>query len=379
MKKKKFLVYGCMLCAFLLLSSILLLINMHFEEKAKANNVQYVAKMHAARTSVPVEKKLVEKATLAAIGDILIHDWLYEDAKTQNGYNFKPMLKQVKPLLLKPDLLLANQETVLGGTELGLSSYPMFNSPQEVGDAFIDAGVDIVSTANNHSLDKGEKGILAAINYYHKKGLPYVGSFKDQADQQTLRILNANGIRVAYLAYTFGTNGIPIPSGKKYLVNLIDGQKMKNDIQRAKQKADIVVISIHWGNEYQRLPSDKQKRLAQFLSNEGADIIFGHHPHVLEPMDWIQAKDGRKTFVVYSLGNFLSGQIWDYKDIGGIASIDITKYVSPSGTKIELSNPQFIPTFVKSTHRRNYHIVPLQTIGPAKYKEIMNHMTQWLR
>nr|WP_248893783.1 CapA family protein [Bacillus methanolicus] len=289
------------------------------------------------------------------------------------------MLKQVKPLLLKPDLLLANQETVLGGTELGLSSYPMFNSPQEVGDAFIDAGVDIVSTANNHSLDKGEKGILAAINYYHKKGLPYVGSFKDQADQQTLRILNANGIRVAYLAYTFGTNGIPIPSGKKYLVNLIDGQKMKNDIQRAKQKADIVVISIHWGNEYQRLPSDKQKRLAQFLSNEGADIIFGHHPHVLEPMDWIQAKDGRKTFVVYSLGNFLSGQIWDYKDIGGIASIDITKYVSPSGTKIELSNPKFIPTFVKSTHQRNYHIVPLQTIGPAKYKEIMNHMTQWLR
>ncbi|MDE3838735.1 capsular biosynthesis protein [Bacillus methanolicus] len=375
-----------MLSAVLLLSSILLLINMYFQEKEqeKAIKVHYVAKMQATRTSIPVEKTLdekifVEKATLAAIGDILIHDWLYEDAKTKNGYDFKPMLKEVKPLLLKPDLLLANQETVLGGTKLGLSSYPLFNSPQEVGDAFIDAGVDIVSTANNHSLDKGEKGIFAAIDYYHKANLPYVGSFKDKKDQQTLRILNANGIRVAYLSFTYGTNGIQIPPGKEYLVNLIDRLKMKNEIQRAKQEADIVVISIHWGNEYQRFPSEKQKQLARFLSNEGADIIFGHHPHVLQPMDWIKANDGRKTLVVYSLGNFLSGQMWDYKDIGGIATVEVTKHVSPSGTKIELSNPQFIPTFVKNSHLRNYQVVPLQTIGTAKYNEIMEHMTQWLR
>jgi poly-gamma-glutamate capsule biosynthesis protein CapA/YwtB (metallophosphatase superfamily) len=341
---------------------------------------------HPERNLASTTKEVVQTATIGALGDILIHDWVYEDAKTDSSYDFKPMFSVVKPILKQPDFLMANQESILGGVELGLSGYPTFNSPQEMGDALIDAGVDFVSNANNHSLDKGERGILSEIAYFHRVGLPYVGSFKDEKDQQTLRIIKVNGIKLAILAYTYGTNGIPLPPGKDYLVNLIDKEKMRDEIHRAKQAADVVIMSVHWGNEYQRLPSEAQKELAQYLVNEGADIIFGHHPHVLQPMDWHIGPNGRKAFVVYSLGNFLSGQTSDYKDIGGLATIEITKRSGASGVKIELSNPRFIPTYVSNENAQNFRVVPLEDAesyglnnAKEKYEEIMQHMTQWLK
>jgi len=341
---------------------------------------------HPFRTMNTLEKNMNETATIGAIGDILIHDWVYEDAKTDSTYDFKPMLANVKGLMQKPDLLTANEETILGGVEMGISSYPTFNSPQQVGDAFIDAGVDIVSTANNHSLDKGERGILAEIDYFNRVGLPYVGSFINSQDQQTLRVKNVNGIKLAFLSYTYGTNGIPIPSGKDYLVNIIDKEKMKAEIQRAKKTADVVIMSIHWGTEYQRTPSLQQKELAQYLVNEGVDIIFGSHPHVLQPMEWLTDKNGQKSFVFYSLGNFLSGQMHDYKDIGGLATITINKSVGKSGVNISLENPTFNPTYVSNQKLQDYRVVPLKDAGAygltdaaSKYDEIMTHMTQWLK
>jgi poly-gamma-glutamate capsule biosynthesis protein CapA/YwtB (metallophosphatase superfamily) len=331
-------------------------------------------------------KEFTTKLTLSAIGDILIHDWVYEDAYSNKGYDFKPMFEPIKSQLQKPDILIANQETVLGGVEMGVSSYPTFNSPQEVGDALIDAGVDIVSTANNHSLDKGEKGILSSIAYYEKVGLPYVGFFKSKEDQERLRIVHKNGVHLAFLSYSYGTNGIPVPKGKDYLVNLIDKDKMKAEIHRARKEADVVVMSIHWGNEYQRFPTDQQEQLGQFLVDEGVDIVFGHHPHVLQPMKMVKTKDNRNAFIIYSLGNFISGQMRDYKDIGGVVSIDISKNVSQDGTKIDISNPQFEPTYVSSKHLRQYRVVPLEKAesyglknASKQYEEIMSHMAQWLR
>ncbi|MGJ7921160.1 CapA family protein [Neobacillus sp. LXY-4] len=355
------------------------------KELANKNKEQVEVALHSARNTTASAKEMQQTATIGAIGDILIHDWVYEDAKTESTYDFKPMLSNIKGAMQKPDFLIANQETILGGVQMGLSSYPTFNSPQEVGDAFIDAGVDFVSTANNHSLDKGERGILAEIDYFNRVGLPYVGAFKDEKDQQTLRIMNVNGIKIAILSYTYGTNGIPIPEGKNYLVNLIDKEKMKEEINRAKQAADLVIMSMHWGNEYQRTPSPLQKELAQYLVNEGADIIIGHHPHVLQPMEWLTDESGQKAFVIYSLGNFLSGQMYDYKDIGGLVTIDIKKSILQSGVTIELSNPTFMPTYVSNQKLKNYRVVPLKEAedyglpnASAKNDEIMNHMTQWL-
>lgn len=354
--------------------------------QSKAQQIILSKEDHVKRDLFVAGKTYQERVKIAAIGDILIHDTVFLDAATADGYDFKPMFSHVKDTLTKPDILLANQETILGGVELGLSGYPTFNSPREVGEALIDAGVDIVSTANNHTLDKGEKGIQSSMSYLSEVGLPYVGSFKNSEDQHRLRVLNHNGVNIAYLSYTYGTNGIPVPEGKDFLVNLIDKAAMKEEIHRAKEIADVVVMSIHWGNEYQRFPDNIQEELAHFIVNEGVDVVFGHHPHVLQPMEWIQADDGRKAFVIYSLGNFLSGQMWDYKDIGGMVSLDIIKNITPDGTTIELANPDFLPTFVTSRGQRNYQVVPLEQAekyglnqATSKYNEIMTHMTDPLK
>lgn len=387
MRKKKKKPFGLALFAGLGILASVLTLQMYNEAQAKEPSIKMKSqKSHLERSYDVTGKSFVETVKIGAIGDILIHDTVYEDAFLNPGYDFKPMLSHVRQFLLEPDLLLANQETLLGGEEIGLSSYPMFNSPVEVGDALIDAGVDIVSNANNHSLDRSEKGVLASLSNMEASGLPYVGSFKDDADKQELRILNKNGVRVSYLSYTYGTNGIPVPIGKDHLVNLIDREAMKAEIHRARTESDIIVMSIHWGNEYQRFPTIDQKELAQFLVDEGVDIIFGHHPHVLQPMEWLNAADGRKAFVVYSLGNFLSGQMWDYKDIGGLATIEVTKTITPEGDKIVLQNPEFLPTFVSSSRQSNYRVVPLEEAGQfglaeakSKYNEIMEHMTQFIK
>jgi poly-gamma-glutamate capsule biosynthesis protein CapA/YwtB (metallophosphatase superfamily) len=346
----------------------------------------YKMKNHQTRSSLMINREMTEKITIGAIGDILIHDNVYQDAFNGATYEFDPMFKNVKPLLEKPDILTANQESTIGGTKLGISSYPRFNSPYEVADALVHTGVDIVSTANNHTLDKGEKGIKSETHYLESIGLPHVGSFLNEKDRQNLRILNKNGIKIAFLSYTYGTNGIPVPNGKDFLVNLINRETMREEIHRAKKEADVIVMSIHWGNEYKRIPTKEQKDLAQFLANEGVDLIFGSHPHVLQPMEWIKTADGRKTFVIYSLGNFISSQHNDYKDIGGLATIDITKHVSDKGNTISLSNPNFYPTYISSKHNHTFRVVPLEKAGSfglrnakGKYKEIQNHMLQWLR
>lgn len=381
MKKKKRRFYIIGIIPVLLLSGGLLFLQ---KEQSEANTLdaeKLFNTKHITRDSFVEGKTYEESITIAAIGDILIHDTVFEDARTTDSFDFKPMLAPVKEALMKPDILLANQETILGGIELGLSGYPTFNSPREVGEALMDAGVDIVSTANNHTLDKGEKGVQSSMSYMTEVGLPYVGSFKDQEDKQRLRILNHSGINIAYLSYTYGTNGIPVPEGKDFLVNLIDKAAMKEEIHRAKEVSDVVVMSIHWGNEYQRFPDTIQQELAQFIVDEGVDVVFGHHPHVLQPMEWLKAQDGRQALVIYSLGNFLSGQMWDYKDIGGMASVDIIKQVSPKGTTVELANPAFFPTYVASKGQRNYKVVPLKQASDfgledasAKYEEILTHM-----
>ncbi|MBG9550511.1 CapA family protein [Cytobacillus firmus] len=381
MKNNKAFLLSAFFCTTLFICSVLLIYRMHTEYKAEAAEAKSV-QLHAEnRETAEGNKILIERVTLGAIGDILIHDWVYNDAKTKTAYDFKPMFEHAKSLLSTPDLLLANQETILGGHEIGISSYPMFNSPQEVGNALIDAGVDIVSTANNHSLDKGVKGLGASLDYMDQIGLPHVGTSRTPSEQQTLKILGKNGIKVAYLSYTYGTNGIPVPSGKDYLVNLIDETAMKKEIKRAKDGADVVVMSMHWGDEYQLQPTEEQKRLAETLVNEGVDIIFGHHPHVLQPMEWIDRKDGGRSLVVYSLGNFLSGQMRDYKDIGGLATVEVTKYIDQNGVDIKLSDPGFVPTYVSNKQLKNYRIVPLEDAASfglphakSKFAEIMKHM-----
>lgn len=212
----------------------------------------------------PIKKlnQVVTKVTVGAVGDLLIHNEVYEDARLPNGvYNFNKMFDEVRKTMEKPDILVANQETMIGGKQFGLSTYPAFNSPYEVGDALKGAGVDFVTLANNHSLDRGEKIIRSAILHWDAIHMPYTGAFKSQADHDQIRVINKNNIRFSFLAYTFGTNGIPVPKGKDYLVNLIDLAKIRSDVEKAKKVSDVVVVAMHWGIEYERMPNNTQKNL----------------------------------------------------------------------------------------------------------------------
>ncbi|WP_339145984.1 MULTISPECIES: CapA family protein [unclassified Sutcliffiella] len=344
-------------------------------------------KQHKSKELIKTEKAFRTEATISAVGDLLIHSTVYNAAKTgENSYNFNPMLERVKSHLQETDISIANQETIIGGTEIGLSNYPSFNSPFEVADALQEAGVDIVSIANNHTLDRGEKAIMNAINHYETIGMEYVGGYKSNEDKARLRTISKNGIEFSFLSYTYGTNGIPIPEGKEFFVNLIDREAIKRDVEEAKQNSDVVVVAMHWGVEYILFPNSEQEELADFLAEIGVDIVIGHHPHVLQPMKFIERPDGKKMFVVYSLGNFLSGQKDDYKDIGGILQLHVEKFVDGKEKKIDIKVDDFIPTYVSQVDPTRYHVVPLKDAASfgysqaeAKNKEMLDHMYQWLK
>ncbi|HEY4553031.1 MAG TPA: CapA family protein [Bacillaceae bacterium] len=344
-----------------------------FIQKQNVSATIHSDAQHGTRNIQLTEKSFVTEAIIGGIGDILIHDWVYEDAKKANGYHFDDMFAPVRQILQKPDFLIANQESPPAGAELGISSYPLFNSPHEIVDALMNAGVDMVTTANNHTLDKGEKGVKSAIGYYEKKGLPYTGSYKSFDDQSDLRIMTVNGIRIAVLAYASHTNGIPIPKGKEYLVNMLDSRKVLNDMKAAKRDADMIVLSLHWGDEYQRTPNETQKTLARQFINGGADIILGHHPHVLQPMEEIKRQDGSSGVVYYSLGNFLSGQLWDYKDVGGMAEIKVRKEFQGGRSNISVVEASFHPTFTSSVRFRDYKVYPL---AEASEKGLTTHTSK---
>lgn len=384
--KKNFPSYVFLFSFLIILSCALFFVINYAMENSRTTEV-LPAQNHGNKNSEYEFKPFSTSMTLAAVGDILIHGTVYKDAMTGNGYDFRPMFANVKNLMVQPDLTIANQETIVGGTEIGLSTYPNFNSPFEVADALQDAGVDIVSIANNHTLDRGERAILSATDYFDKIGMMYTGGYRSIDDRNKIRVLNRNGIKITFLSYTYGTNGIPIPSGKDYLVNLIDMPQIKKDLTEAKKISDVIAVSMHWGNEYQRIPSDEQKKLAKELADEGVDIIIGHHPHVLQPMEWIEGKDGHQTFVIYSLGNFLSGQMKNYKDIGGVLQVEIVKEVkSPTETIIRLQKPVFTPTYVTNQRYHNFKIVPLKNAASvglnnaqAVFQEINEFMHQWLK
>lgn len=272
--------------------------------------------------------------SLFAVGDNLIHSTIYKAAKLDGKYDFKPMFLEVKPLISQFDLKFVNQETILGGEELGLSTYPTFNSPYEVGDALVDLGFNLISIANNHTLDRGERAIINAINYWDSKGVIYSGALKNK-NASHLKLFNINGIKFAFVAYTYGTNGIGFPDGKDYLANVYSNEKAKFDIKKIINLVDVVIVSMHWGNEYEDYPNATQVNQAKFLAELGVDIIIGHHPHVIQPVDVIE-NDNKNTFVFYSLGNFLLNQKGIDRLVGMAVSLDI--YKSKSSNMVNIKN-----------------------------------------
>ena len=287
--------------------------------------------------------------TLMAVGDNLIHKSLYTQAKARGrdgSYDFAPAYEGVRELLAKADLACINQETVVASPAAGPpSSYPMFNSPVELGDMVYDLGFRAVGLSNNHMLDKGTKGALANLDYWASKpGVTAYGAYRDAADAAQAHILEVNGITFAFLGATFSYNGLQLPRDSGLVMPLLEQEEVLHDlVEIARAAADVVVVSPHWGVEDSQTVTDAQKLLARKLVSWGADIILGTHPHVLQSMEFLEKPNGGHAFVAYSLGNFISAQAAAPNLIGGVLELSIIK--ENGGVSIE--RPQFHPVITQ--------------------------------
>ena len=268
----------------------------------------------------PVTKE--NKVSFTAVGDNLMHQLLLDKAKTDNGYDFSPYYTNIKPFIEKSDLAFVNQETILGGGKA--SGYPNFNTPDIMAKNLQDVGFDIVNGATNHSLDKGGDAILNSIKVFQQyKNMKYIGLYESQEKRDDITVVEQNGIKIALLSYNQLTNGHKMPNS--YCMNLFDEDVIKKDVENAKEISDFVVVSCHWGNEYDTEPDAFQKKYAKLFADLGVDVILGTHSHTLQPVEWVEGKDGHKTLVAYSLGNFVSGMMEEETQLEGMISFDLKK------------------------------------------------------
>ena len=342
----------------------------------------------------PVIKEEVKKVSLFMVGDALIHDPIYKGAynSTTKTYDFRPMLEFVKPISSTYDLAFYNQETILGGVELGLSGWPSFNSPYEVGDAFIDAGFNMVSTATNHTYDKKEKGVINSCNYWAKKDNVYMSGIKLNLEESDVKIFEKNGVKFAYVAYTKGLNGNVLPKGKEYLVNVFSYDKAKTDIESVRDKVHFVIVSMHWGKDVtsytNRSPEPwtkyakglNPKEQAEYLASLGVDLIIGTHPHIINPIEWID-----NTLVYYSLGNFISSQSNDSnynKRIGLMGSVEFTKTIKGEevlSKELKSTNNELVYTYIKGN---TYKAIPFSKMNSTynkNYKSLYETYTKVIK
>lgn len=310
----------------------------------------------AAAPDAPVQESLPESSPveeapelppeptvvrLVVCGDVMSHMPVTNDAWDAEAgvYDYKPMLRYAKPYIERADFAVANLETTFaGGTPSG---YPAFNTPDALADALKDAGFDLLLTANNHCMDKGFSGLCRTLDVLDERGIPHVGTSRTQEEaDNNLVVADVDGISIAFLGYAYGTNGIPLAKDAPYSVNLfntdyltslsaLDEERLLAALDQAKAlDTDLIAVMIHWGVEYQTKQNAYQEKVAQFLFDNGADIILGGHPHVLQPMELrTLERDGveRQGFVCYSLGNFCSSQVKELTDTTVILELELTR------------------------------------------------------
>lgn len=325
------------------------ILNLDFDTVVSNTNII----MPENSVSIPSDNKIEEKNTtftLVAIGDIMCHNTQYWDAynKETGEYDFSYVFDDISYYTKTADITIGSLETSFAGVERGYSNYPTFNSPDALAYAIKKIGVDVLSTAGNHCLDMGFSGLSRTIDVLDTADISHLGTYKIQEERDTILFKYVKGIKIAFINYTYGTNGIPIPSGKSFCVNLIDKDLIKKDIESAKsQNSDIIVACMHWGTEYRTTANSEQKELADFLFNQGVDIVLGNHPHVLEQMEkrTITLEDGstKEGFVIYALGNFICDQNAENTRNSIILNLTITKHVDG---KITIDKANYTPIYM---------------------------------
>lgn len=342
--------------------------NNSFKEKEKNESENIIEENNKEEVNDDIEQEekediiIEESLSLIMVGDCLIHGAIYDDARENGTFNFDKMFENVKPIIQEYDLAFYNQESILGGTSLGLSSYPRFNSPQEVGDTFVNMGFNLVGLANNHTLDMGKRGIKSSLAYWKtKENVITAGSYESEEDRINPKIMEKNGITYALLSYTTTTNGLIPPSDEPYLITVYNKEKVKEDVERLRDKVDLLLVSMHWGEEYTHNPNNEQIEIAQYLASLNVDIVIGHHPHVVQPMTFID-----DTLVIYSLGNFIASQYGIEKLTGLMASVTVKKTTINGVAETTLVNPtaELVYTYsIKNTYRHSYKLYPYKILN----------------
>ena len=283
---------------------------------------------------IPEKEEELDTLQIVMVGDMLMHEPILKSGLKEDGtYNFDHLFANVKETIEEADLAIANQETIMGGPGYGYTGYPSFNTPYALADAESKAGFDVLLFATNHAMDKGLRAIYNCMDYLDENHpeMTYLGINRSQKDQnENIYVYEKNGMKVAILNYTYGTNGISLPSDRPYLVNLLKEQKIRADIQRAEEIADFTIVCPHWGTEYNLGTSRAQEKWAKIFLEEGVDLVIGAHPHVIEPVKWLISEDGHEMLVYYSLGNFVNGTSSTghgvtNRMVGGIADVTLRR------------------------------------------------------
>lgn len=269
------------------------------------------------------------------------------------GYYFDSMYDDaIRSLIASADIAFCNQEGPISG--LDPRGYPNFNAPKEAGDALVAMGFDIINIANNHMLDMENltTGYENSIKYWKSKDVLMVGGYENAADYAP-RYIEKNGIKIAVCSFTYGTNGYSVNSSSTSVVPMIDDAAIRSQVTEARQKADLVLVSMHWGAENKQEVTSEQKRLAKLIADLGADAVIGHHSHTVQPIEWVEGSGGNRTLVIYSLGNFISSQLYAKNLTGEIVTFDIVKNTGDSRAHIEnvVTNPTFTHYLADSSRR----------------------------
>lgn len=293
-----------------------------------------------------VTEPVSQKISFLAAGDNIVYlGNVVEAAKySETGgrvYNFKNQYKAVTSLISKADIAFINQETLMAGDDYKFSYYPRFNGPRDMGYDLVDSGFDIINIANNHMLDMGEDGLQKTIEFWRNETSAFIlGDYLGSNEYDNIKIYVKQGIKIAFLSYTYGTNGLSSISSD-IVIPYLNEETVIRQISAARAAADLVFVSIHWGDENSFVPNSNQIYYAQLICDLGADVIIGHHPHVIQPVVWLEGTDGHKMLCAYSLGNFAAEMANDYNMVGGFLTFDI---ISENGEQPYISEPLFIPT-----------------------------------
>ncbi len=361
------------------------------------SNIVEIANINNENQSEDIVEEIIPEditINMTVAGDILCHNTNFWDAYVAelDDYDFSYSFEDIKKYFDNADVAIGVLETNFAGRDIGYTNYPLFNSPEHLATDLKELGFDILGTANNHCLDKGFSGMVSTLEELDKAGIDHMGTYATEEDSKEYLIKDVKGIKMAFLTYTYGTNGIPIPTGKEFSVNITDKEKILADLENVKKEnVDVICVNMHWGDEYSLKPNSNQKDLADFLFENGVDLILGSHTHCLEPMEkrTITMEDGttKDGFIIYSLGNFMSGQKHENSRQSVILDIQLTK--NGETNKISVDSVTDTPIYMYNFYQRGvlqrFKIMDIEaeiekyelgdtSIGASMYQTLKNEL-----